>query len=484
MKQFILSLLIASSLIACKDNKNVVVQDETIAVVALDSIPTITKDVIDTAVIYEANIRQYSASGHFDEFTKDIPQLKELGVKIIWLMPVFPISETKRKATGGADSKFATDFPEAEQTKYLGSYYAVSDFTKINPEFGTIEDFRELVKTAHDNGMFVILDWVPNHTGWDHVWLEEHPEFYVKNDKGEITEPLNTDGTSKGWGDVAQLDYTNMKMQEQMIKDMMYWVENENIDGFRCDHIEVTPVSFWEKAIPQLRAKRPLFMLAENDEAKFMKGDNLFDMEYGWKLHHLMNDIAKGKKSLDDFDELMTYIHTAYESDDILMNFVTNHDENSWAGTVGERLGDAAPAMLALQYMSTGMPLLYSGQEYDLNHRLKFMEKDSIPKTKGKMWPLIQKLGSLKNNNPALGKSHIGAPVETIQTKNKNVLMFSRFGNGNKLTYLANLSNKPQTFEVMPTGNYKNMMTDEAFMVESSKMTLKPWEYLLFMEIK
>src|SRR5690606_21463513 len=117
------------------------------------------------------------------------------GVKIIWLMPVFPISEVKRKAVGGANSKFSTDFPEAEQAKYLGSYYAVSDFTKINPEFGTIEDFRELVKTAHDNGMFVILDWVPNHTGWDHVWIKSNPEYYTKDAEGNITHPKDTDWT-------------------------------------------------------------------------------------------------------------------------------------------------------------------------------------------------------------------------------------------------------------------------------------------------
>ncbi len=482
MKKLILTFLIASFLVACKNDKQQTDQKANVIENTLDSIPAITKDVIDTAVIYEANIRQYSASGHFDEFTKDIPQLKQLGVKIIWLMPVFPISETKRKATGGENSKFATDFPEAEQKKYLGSYYAVSDFTKINPEFGTIEDFRELVKTAHDNGMFVILDWVPNHTGWDHVWIKEHPEFYIKNSKGDITDPLHPDGTSKGWEDVAQLDYTNMAMQEQMIKDMMYWVESEHVDGFRCDHIEATPVSFWEKAIPQLRAKRPLFMLAENDEAKFMKGQNLFDMEYGWKLHHLMNDLAQEKKSVNDFYNLMTSIQTAYEPDDILMNFVTNHDENSWAGTIGERMGEAAPAMLALQYMTTGMPLIYSGMEYDMSHRLKFFEKDSIPKTKGKMWPLLEKLGSLKATNPALNESEIGAKMERIDTKKSNILLFSRQNNGSKLYYLANLSNKEQSFDVMPKGTYLNYLTEEKFVVESPKMTLKPWEYIVFME--
>jgi len=197
------------------------------------TIAPISNEVVENAVIYEANIRQYSKEGTFEAFTKDIPQLKELGVKIIWLMPVFPISQTKRKATGG-DFAAKIKNPQ-ERAKALGSYYAVSDFKKINPEFGTITDFRELVKTAHDNGMYVILDWVPNHTGWDHTWLKTNPEFYTKNAKGEITDPLNEDGTSVGWADVADLNYGSKELRTAMINDMLYWLKDEQIDGFRCD---------------------------------------------------------------------------------------------------------------------------------------------------------------------------------------------------------------------------------------------------------
>lgn len=241
---------------ACKEEQK---QTETKAVseekVALKSI---SDSVLETAVIYEANIRQYSPEGTFEQFTKDIPQLKQIGVKVIWLMPIFPISETKRKATGGADSKFASEFPEAEQDKYLGSYYAVSDFTKINPEFGTIEDFRTLLTTAHDNGIYVILDWVPNHTGWDHTWLKTNPEFYTQNDKGEVVHPLDTD-----WTDVADLNYDNQEMRKAMIKDMSYWLTEEGVDGFRCDVAGSVPTNFWQQAIPELRAKKDIFMLAE-----------------------------------------------------------------------------------------------------------------------------------------------------------------------------------------------------------------------------
>lgn len=472
MKKSVLIAFAFSTFFACKtENKEekVIAQQED-----KTDIAPISDAILEDAVIYEANIRQYSSEGSFDAFTKDIPKLKQLGVKIIWLMPINPISETKRKATGGDFASLIKD--EAERNKMLGSYYAVSDYTKVNPEFGDIEDFRALVKTAHTNGMYVILDWVPNHTGWDHVWIKEHPEFYVKNAKGEITDPLNSDGTSKGWGDVAQLDYTNMAMQNEMIKDMMYWVENENVDGFRCDHVEPTPVAFWEKAIPQLRAKRALFMLAENDDAKFMKGTNLFDMEYGWKLHHLMNDIAQGKKSVNDFDDLMTYNQTTYEPNDILMNFVTNHDENSWAGTIYERLDGKAELMTALSFMAPGMPLIYSGQEYDLNHRLKFFEKDSIPKTKGKMWPVLEKLGQLKNDNLALNGGKHPAAYKRLPS-DKNTLMFERTKNGKTAIFIANLSDESSKIAIPLKGKYKDYMADKDLELNDGVLEIGAWQY-------
>ena len=211
MKKIIVFILILSTLSACNEEKNEIkIERKTLA--------PISKSDIETAVIYEANIRQYSPQGTFEEFTKDIPEIKKLGVKIIWLMPVHPISQTKRKAIGGANSKFVSDFPKEEQSKYLGSYYAVSDFTKINPEFGTIQDFRKLVKTAHKNGIYVILDWVPNHTGWDHAWLKTNKNFYTQDENGNVIHPKNTD-----WTDVAELNYDNKKLQEAMISDMKYW---------------------------------------------------------------------------------------------------------------------------------------------------------------------------------------------------------------------------------------------------------------------
>jgi len=207
-------------------------------------IAPISDQVLETAVIYEANIRQYSKEGTFKAFTKDIPVLKELGVKVIWLMPINPISEIKRKATDGSFTSEIED--EEERKKYLGSYYSVSDYKAINPEFGDKADFKELIETAHKNSIYVIVDWVPNHTGWDHPWITNHPDWYTQNEKGEIIDPINPDtGKSWGWTDTADLNYDNLDMQQEMIKDLKYWVKNFDIDGYRMDVAhKVPPVIF------------------------------------------------------------------------------------------------------------------------------------------------------------------------------------------------------------------------------------------------
>ncbi len=433
---------------------------------------TYSEKELENAIIYEANIRQYSEKGTFEEFTKDIPELKKLGVKIIWLMPVFPISETNRKATG---DKFVHEFPEEERKKYLGSYYAVSDFKKINPEFGTIDDFRKLIKTAHDNEMFVILDWVPNHTGWDHVWVQSNPDFYTKNDKGEITDPLNEDGSSMGWKDVADLNYDNPELRKTMISDMLHWVENENIDGFRCDVAGSVPTSFWKEAIPQIRAKKNVFMLAEAWEHELFK-ENLFDMGYGWDRHHIMNHIAKGEKSVKEWDATFEKDADRYEEDVILMTFITNHDENSWNGTIQERMGGASELFTVLSYLTPGMPLIYSGQEYGLKHRLKFFEKDQIPHKKGKEWEILEALGKLKVENTALYGGKNAASYLRLPS-NENILFFKRTNGGKEIIFIGNLSDEPTKQAIELEKNYTDYFNQQTIDKMTKEVALGAWEY-------
>ncbi len=461
MKKIIVTALTAALLISCGQAKKNEAEKEVIKEEVAKEIKKsleVTPQMMENAVIYEANIRQYSEEGSFKEFTKDIPKLKELGVKVLWLMPIYPISTTKSKGS-------------------LGSYYAVSDYTKVNPEFGTLEDFRDLVKTAHDNDIYVILDWVANHTGWDHKWLKEHPEYYTKNDKGEITHTVDTD-----WYDVADLNYDNQEMRKQMIADLMYWVKEEGVDGFRCDVAGMVPVDFWDTATAELHKEKPVFMLAEAWEPELMKQS--FDMGYAWDTHHVMNDIAQGKKTVKDWDARMKQIDTLYGADDILMNFTSNHDENSWNGTVKERMGDAAELFAAVSYVMPGMPLIYSGQEYDMDKRLLFFEKDTIIKKQGKFFPLYKKLGKLKNENHALhGGKEAASYTRLVTSQDDKVLAFSREKHGNKVVFVGNMSKDEVEVKVKTTGTFTSYMNGEAMeLKEEETLKLAPWQYYILIK--
>ncbi len=427
--------------------------------VVVKSYSTITDTDLESAVIYEANIRQYSEQGDFSSFTKDIPSLKELGVKIIWLMPIHAISIEKRKAKSDVNVSDIED-PE-ERKKYLGSYYSVSDYRSINPEFGDANDFEELIKVAHNNGMYVILDWVPNHTGWDHPWITEHPDYYTQDSLGNIIDPIDPGtGASWGWTDVADLNFDNKELWEAMIDEMKYWITDFDIDGYRCDVAHGVPVEFWEYAVPKLRKEKDIFMLAEAESSTLLK--NAFEMDYNWEGHHIMNDISKGNKSVSDWDQYMIRCSTNYEADDIRMNFVTNHDENSWAGPVKERMGDASELMLAFSYLQPGMPLIYSGQEYDMDHKLLFFEKDQIPKTKGSTWNTLVKLGKLKTDNPALNGGKNPASYNRLDAYgSEHIMVFSRQKGESTVYFIGNMSADPAEFNFPIEGRFTNWMNGE-----------------------
>lgn len=478
MKKIALTITSILLLVACRDDKK---QPDQTPKTVQEELPPVSEELMETAVIYEANIRQYSPDGTFDAFTQDIPEIKKLGVKVIWLMPIHPISEVKRKAKGELSIEDIDD-PE-ERKKYLGSYYAVADYTAINPAYGTEEDFRELVNTAHENGIYVILDWVANHTGWDHSWLEAHPEYYTKNDLGEIIDPLDPQtGESWGWTDVADLNYDNMALWGAMTGEMNYWVKEFDIDGFRADVAGEVPTEFWEQAFREIEEIKPLFLLAESeDKDLFLEA---FDMGYNWEGHHIMNSMAQGKSNVAAWDAYMKKIDSTYQDDDFLMNFVTNHDENAWSGTVKERMGNASETMLAMSYMIPGMPLIYSGQEYGLDHRLLFFEKDSIPKIKETVWELMEKLGNLKNNNPALNGGKEAAEYNRVETSaDDHILAFIRTKKNEELLFIANLSEVEVNFSLEHEGTYENFMTSKKENLSKGlKLSFDPWEYKILLK--
>jgi alpha-amylase len=420
------------------------------------SLPAVTDAMMENAVIYEANIRQYSPEGTLNAFTTAIPELKKLGVKILWLMPVFPIGLEKRK-------------------EGLGSYYAVKDYKAINPEFGNLDDYKKLVATAHQNGIYVIQDWVANHTAWDHAWVKEHPDYYATDKDGKMISPFD-------WTDVVKLNYANQNMRKAMVDDMGFWLKEAGIDGFRCDVAMEVPRDFWDNTRAELNKIKPVFMLMEAEQPDLM--EKAFDMQYAWDEHHIMNDVAKGKKSVKDLDTYYANRKVKYTKEDIDMHFTSNHDENSWNGTEYERMGDAVETFAVLTYLTPGMPLIYNGQEYDFNKRLKFFVKDEITKTKGKMFSVYEKLGKLKNNNVALNGGKNPASYRRMTTTNdEKVLAFAREKAGKKVVFIANLTNTNQEAIVPVGGNLTNYMTGEIVVErKENKVYLKPWEYLILVK--
>ena len=415
-------------------------------------------DIVKDGVIYEANIRQYSESGKFKDFTKDIYKLKDLGVKIIWLMPIHPISKTNRKGT-------------------LGSYYSISDYKAVNPEFGSKDDLDELIKEAHKHDMLVILDWVANHTGWDHKWIKNKPDYYTKNENGEITDPINpSTGESWGWTDVADLNFDNMEMQNEMIEAMEYWVKEHDIDGYRLDAAHSCPASFWKKSIERLKKMKNVLMLAESDgyHTGGFELIELFDMSYNWSGHHVLNKIYKKENNSEDLKLNINRNLNDYSSKHILMNFTSNHDENTWAGTVFDRYGDGAKTFAALTYFLPGIPLIYNGQEYGLNKRLEFFEKDFIPKKQSDFYEFYSNLNSLKKENNILDiDSEI--KFEIIETNNKNLICYKRTKNNDSMYFVANLSEESQEINTEFSETLKSLNSDK--MISLKKNSLNPWEY-------
>jgi alpha-amylase len=427
----------------------------------------VDQELISKSVLYEANIRQYSNEGSFNAFAEDLPTLKKMGVKIVWLMPINPISTTKSKGP-------------------LGSYYAVSDYTKVNPEFGTLDDFKSLVNKAHKLGMYVILDWVPGHTGWDHVWIKEHSDFYLKNKKGEIIDPIDfRTGKSFGWTDVADLNYNNMEMREALRQAMIYWVKETQIDGFRIDQAYAVPQEFYDKTFEELKAIKPVFLLAETDI--YHPGGlglvSKFDASYDWPGHHLSKEVAQGQKNAMDYSRHVEQTLRRYGKENIVINFISNHDENSWNGTVDESYGKAAHAFMALNFTLPGMPLIYSGQEYDLNKRLRFFEKDSFPKTTGKTMDLLKQLGALKNNYSALESGADGGSFRKLSTtKDNQVFAFEREKDGDTLVVITNLSKDYAQFTMPYNGLFKRYQDFKTKKLSASyQYDMKPWEFWILM---
>ena len=397
------------------------------------------------ATIYEVNIRQHTPEGTFAAFEKDIPRLKGMGVSILWLMPIHPIGEINRK--GG-----------------LGSHYSVKDYVAVNPEYGSMDEFKHLVRTAHENGMRIIIDWVANHSAFDNEWTKTHPEYYLLDTAGMVQPPLGTD-----WTDVAQLNYDSKPLWRGMIDALRFWVKDCDIDGYRCDVAEKVPTAFWNEARASLDSIKPVFMLAEAEKKDLHL--KAFDMSYAWEFMHISNEIAKGQKKLSDLDAYMAKQDTAFPRSAYRMYFTTNHDENSWNGTGNERLGNARQVMDVLALTIAGMPLIYTGQEGGEQypdgkaHRLRFFEKDTVNWNSYKYQDFYSKLFHLHQDNHAMWNGEYGGEFKKIKTSSDDVLYcYSRMKDKNEVVVLLNFSDKPQSVDFiqdMPEGDYTSIFNTQ-----------------------
>lgn len=413
------------------------------------------------AVLYEVNIRQFTPEGTFNAFTRHLPRLKELGVDILWLMPIHPIGIKNRKDE-------------------LGSYYSVRDYMKVNPEFGTLEDFKILLDKAHEAGFHVIMDWVPNHSSWDNSLTTEHPEFYVKDKDGNFIPPLGTD-----WTDVIQFDWTNKGLHEYMLNALKFWVEL-GVDGFRVDHPHKTPPEFWETVRAELWKIKPVLLLAENEgQNEFLKKG--FDMNYSWELHHLMNQIARKKDSVNSLEKYYEKELFVYPQNTYRMVFLDNHDENSWNGTITSRMGEAQYPFAVFMFTTRGVPLLYNGQEVCLNKSLRFFTKDTIRWDTCTMTAFYKKLIRLKKENQALWNGEEGGKMEIIKTNQPGkVFAFSREKDGNLLIVFLNLRDKEVALKPV-LKNIRGTFTDYfnhsvIEMPDDKPLIIEPWGFRIFIK--
>lgn len=401
--------------------------------------------------IYEVNLRQYTPEGTIQAFAAHLPRLKDMGVETLWFMPITPIAQLNRKGS-------------------MGSPYACSDYTAVAEEFGTLEDFKTLVYEAHDMGFKVILDWVANHTGWDHWWTFEHPYWYEKDEhSGNFKK-------ASGMDDIIELDFKNKDMRKAMIEAMAFWVKETGIDGFRCDLAFWVELDFWQEAKPQLEKIKPLLWLGELDSLDNPEYMQVYDAAYTWKWMHKAEQFIKGGAS---FSDLIGVLHQYNGVAGYKAWFTANHDENTWNGTEYEKYNGLAKALAVFSCTWPGVPLIYSGQESPNYKRLQFFEKDPIEwKPICELHTFYQTLLRLKKHHPALDTD--AANEISLADDSQKVLAFKRSATGKEVVVLLNFSNEEKTFYLNEKveGGYTEVFTgDHVDFSLNKEWRLHPWGF-------
>lgn len=448
MQKIIYAAIVLSLFTACNTAKKTIQNTTTMQTVAAP------QWILNTN-IYEVNLRQYTAAGTLNAFAKELPRLKEMGVQTLWFMPITPIAQKNKKGT-------------------LGSYYAAADYTSVSPEFGTLADFKNLVRQAHDMGFKVIMDWVANHTGWDHIWTKTHPDYYEKDST------TNDFKMASGMEDIIELDYKNPALRKAMIDAMKFWITEADIDGFRCDLAFWVELDFWKEAKAELQPIKPLFWLGELDPIEHPDYMQVFDAAYTWTWMHKTEAFYKNHLPLSSLDPILQQYQSV---PGIKAWFTTNHDENSWNGTEYEKYGKAALPLAVFDCTWPGIPLIYSGQELPNYKRLQFFEKDTIEwNGEYKLQHFYQTLFNLRLTNSALKAN---SEVQRLHTSdNDHILAFLRKDGNKEVVVLLNLSDQYVTIDITDdkvNGTYKSVFSNAAVDFSGHKpVSLQPWDYMIF----
>lgn len=401
--------------------------------------------------IYEVNLRQYTKEGTFEAFGNELPRLRDMGVKVLWFMPITPISKEKRLGT-------------------LGSYYACSSYVNTNPEFGTVDNFKQLVKKAHSLDFKVVIDWVANHTGCDHEWVKTHPGFYKINPEGNFYD-------TNGWVDVIDLNYYDQAMRREMIASMEFWVKECDVDGFRCDMAHLVPLDFWRDARAYLDKVKPLFWLAETEHSNYQYA---FDCSYAWQWMHTSENFAKKRSGIDELRNTLLDYQKKKLPQTTHLFFTSNHDENTWNGTEYEKYGNAALPFAVLTNMWNGLSLTYSGQEIPNRRRLNFFEKDTI------QWNFTNELHNFYKTLFNLRSSFGDEQTEILMLHpggDRQVIAFLRFSRLKQVLVFVNLADTPQNVtleEPVVGGMYRDVFTALKYEAPSLKdLMMEPCSFLV-----
>lgn len=437
----------------CSEKENV--DDPTITIVPTDppQYETPFSDLPNTSdiVMYEINERAFSVSGNFAGILPRLDSIKALSVNVIWLMPIHPIGVIKT----------------------VNSPYCIKNYLEVNPEYGTLEDLRTLVREAHKRKMAVILDWAANHTSWDNPWIE-NKTWYTQDVYGNIVHPVGTN-----WEDVADLNFNNAAMRLEMIKSLKYWVLKANIDGYRCDAADYVPYSFWKQAIDSLKKipNRKIIMLAEGSRTDHFNAG--FQMNFGWDFFSLNKNIFKntdGKQFASSYYQTHINEYSAIPVGSYKLRFTSNHDECAWDNTPLELFGGRNASMSAFvisAYMG-GVPLIYNGQEVGCSVKLPFFSRSPINwTTNPDMFKEYKWLMNLRATHPALRTGELEYYVDT------DIAAFKRKKSNDEVLVVVNTRNSKKGFNIpinIQNTTWIDASSDTAVILDTL-LSLKPFEY-------